>query len=133
MNNNNQKTKQETTQNNNNKRNTLKLTRIGIEKIISNKWLLIIPFIYMLIASICWRYRDYIYKIIPFDTSFKYFYIEDLLIKVIIGILLFLLLWLIIVTIGTIGTSKYDEDFEEQGFVNKKGLPPDRISEKNND
>lgn len=32
MNKNNQKTKQETTQNNNNKRNTLKLTRIGIEK-----------------------------------------------------------------------------------------------------
>lgn len=132
MNNNNQKIKQETTQNNNNKRNTLKLTRIGIEKIINNRWLLIIPTIYMIIASICWKYRDYIYKIIPFDTNFKFFYIEDLMIKSVIGILLFLILWLIIVTIGTIGTGKYDEDFEEQGFVNKKGLPPDRISEKNN-
>ena len=74
MNNNNQKIKQETIQNNNNnKRNTLKLTRIGIEKIINNRWLLIIPTIYTIIASICWKYRDYIYKIIPFDTNFKFF------------------------------------------------------------
>lgn len=37
MNNNNQKTKQEMTQDKNNKRNTLKLTRLGIEKIINNR------------------------------------------------------------------------------------------------
>ena len=119
-------------QNKSQSRNNIKITKLGLSKIFSNVLLLLFMISYTSILILMFKFRNYIYILIPFDTSFKYFYIIDMIINIIIYILLILCFWLPILVIGKSGINKYDTDFEEQGFINKKGFPPDRVSEKNN-